>query len=107
MIIERVCRHVAIGVAVLAGWIGVLALGTIVADPARVLVVAPRRIAVSAAVRAGASLVAVHALASDVAYGAAAGPRHGFVRALYAGGAWLVLPRIEGGCLDAKGRGPS
>ena len=88
---------VGMGSAVLAVWVLGLTLWTVVANPERVLVLAPRQGAVSAASYAGARLVSARGAAFVMV---ADGPRRGFVRALYAGGAWLVLPGVPGGCVS-------
>ena len=97
MIIDRIGRYVLVGSAALAAWMLVLVVGTLVVNPARALVVAPRGVALSSAMRADALLVDVHAGSAVVA----ATRRAGFVRRLYAGGAWLVLPVLDGGCVSS------
>lgn len=91
----RLVRHLAAAFSVLAAWFGGLAALALVLEPTpSVLVLAPRAAAIRAAVQADATLLDVHTVAS-----VARSQRQGFVRDLYAGGAWLVLPAPEGGCL--------
>jgi len=81
-------------------WFGAVASWTALAQPqGRLLVIAPPGVVLSAAVRSGAALVEVHAHASIVVQRG-----RGLVRALYAEGAWLVLPAMEGGCFGLAGR---
>lgn len=96
---ERRGTHVATAVVALALWFGTLALWTAAANPGRVLVLAPRRVAIAAALHANARLLAVHGASSIVSASNDGGKQRGFVRDLYAGGAWLVLPGVAGGCM--------
>ena len=96
---ERWGGHVATAVVALALWLGTLTLWTAATDPGRVLVLAPRRVAIAAALHADARLLSVHGAASIVSAKADGGKRRGFVGDLYAAGAWLVLPGVAGGCV--------
>jgi len=95
-----VWRIVAACLCAAFAWFGAVAGWTVLAQPqGRLLVIAPPDIVLSAAVNSGAALVEVHAHASIVVE-----RERGLVRALYAEGAWLVLPTMEGGCFGLAGR---
>ena len=98
-ITERCGGHLATAAVALALWFGTLALWTAASDPGRVLVLAPRRAAITAALHADARLLAVDGVVSIVSAKPNGGQRRGFVGDLYAGGAWLVLPGVAGGCV--------
>jgi hypothetical protein len=79
---------------VLAVWFSMVALATLVAEPTRsVVVFAPAPDALRALAHSDALIVG-----GGTGYVIAQGQYAGFVRALYAGGAWLVLPALTGGC---------
>jgi hypothetical protein len=81
--------------AVLAAWFAIVGLVTLLAEPTRnVIVVAPQATALRAASASGADLLDVRR-----GFSIMHSDRPGFVRALYAGGAWLVWPALAGGCL--------
>lgn len=79
----------------LGGWFGGLALAARLLEPTTaVIVIAPGAGAdVASAVNADVDLLDVSA-----AFVTVAGRSKGFVKQLYAGGAWLVLPIGSGGC---------
>jgi hypothetical protein len=80
--------------AALAGWFALAAATTLALEPSRtVAVFAPLSSSLAAAVHADARLVDARAGVVLIR-----GDRKGFVRELYAGGAWLVLPAPTGGC---------
>lgn len=94
------------GAATLAvvGWFAVLAVGTLIAAPPRVLAIGPREALVAAAVRSGAQLADVGpALGAPAGAGpwaaiTVAGNSRAGLAALYAAGAVLVIPARTGGC---------
>jgi hypothetical protein len=78
----------------LAAWFAFAAAATLALEPSpTVAVFAPLSAAVAATVHADARL-----LDARSGYVVIEGERRGFVRQLYAGGAWLVLPALTGGC---------
>jgi hypothetical protein len=84
------CCALAIGV-----WFGGLAIAAPLFEPTvEVVVIAANRDAAIASI-ARADVALVHASDSVITV---AGRSRGFVRELYAGGAWLVLPAGNGGC---------
>lgn len=91
---RRCGRFIGAALLVVAIWFSALAALLLMIEPTRdVIVFGPPEIALGAVVTS--SSLAVDAGSS---YVMARGQHHGFVRALYAGGAWLVLPAISGGC---------
>lgn len=84
---------------VLAAWALLLAAITAVAEPTQmVIVVGPKDRSMAALAGSDTRLVD-----SGAGYIVVSGTERGFVRALYAGGALLVLPkRSAGGCLGLK-----
>jgi hypothetical protein len=89
---------VAYGVCAISVWFGGLAVAARAFEPTdAVIVIAGSKDAANASVRA--SDVAL--LDASDAFITVAGRSRGFVRDLYAAGAWLVLPVSGGGC-----RGP-
>jgi hypothetical protein len=91
-------RFARIALLALGGWLVIAAAATLVLEPTRrVVVIAPGEMTALGAV-AGAEV--------DLADRSALGPivegqGAGFVARLYAGGAWLVLPALAGGCRGA------
>jgi hypothetical protein len=85
------CRYGAIA---LAAWSVLLAGVTVVAEPT------PEVVIVGPAARALAALRGTDTRILDMgeSYVRVRGMEPGFVRALYANGAWLVLPGRAGGC---------
>lgn len=95
-------RFIRLAGLALAVWFALLALATLVVEPAdRVLVIAPDEARALRAIAAADLNVASGSPLGPIAEGR--GP--GFVARLYAGGAWLVLPAIDGGCLTLSVRG--
>ncbi len=95
-----VWRIVAACVFAAFAWFGAVAGWTALAQPqGLLLVIAPPGVVLSVAVNSGAALVEVHTHASIVVE-----RERGLVRALYAEGAWLVLPAMEGGCFGFAAR---
>lgn len=88
-------RVSACGVAAaLAAWVALVALLTLALEPvSRVAVFGPEARVLAAAVAADARIVD-----RGPGYLIIDGATAGFVARLYAGGAWLVLPRRLGGC---------
>ena len=82
-------------VLVVGIWFSALAVAALAFEPTQEVIVlaASRDAAIASIVRADVALV--HA--SDTVI-MVAGRSRGFVRELYAGGAWLVLPASNGGC---------
>ena len=81
----------------LAAWFALAALVTLVAEPVRtVAVFAPASEGLAAVAHADARLVG-----SGGGFILVRGEHAGFVRQLYAGGGWLVLPALTGGCRGA------
>ena len=87
-------RFIGAALLVIAVWFSVLSAVMVIAEPTRdVIVFGPGETAFGAVV--ASSSLAVNAGSNFVI---ARGERAGFVSALYASGAWLVLPAISGGC---------
>jgi hypothetical protein len=92
--------HAMAAIAVLALWFGGLALVALLAEPtATVIVIAPAATALHAALASDGDL-----LDAGSGFTIMRSARRGFVRDLYANGAWLVWPAIEGGCLSSAAR---
>ena len=81
------------GAALLIWFVGVAAMTAFVEPTAEVIVLAP---ATKAAALLSSARVAI--LDSPGGFLVVRGESPGFVRALYASGAWLVLPATSGGC---------
>lgn len=78
----------------LVAWFALLAVATVVLEPTRrVVVFASAADAIRALVRGDALI-----LGGGNGFTIMHGRKSGFVRQLYAGGAWLVLPASMGGC---------
>ena len=91
---RRGVRFLGMALLVLTVWFSLAAVVTLVLEPTRtVAVFAPPSSALSALVHADARLVDAGA-----GYILVQGQHAGFVRRLYAGGGWLVLPAMTGGC---------
>jgi hypothetical protein len=83
----------------LSGWLILASLVTAALEPTPlVLVIGPAARSLGASLEAGVRLVD-----AGPGYLVVAGDRPGFVAALYAGGALLVLPRRGGGCGRMEG----
>ena len=81
----------------LAAWFGGLGVLTVLAEPSKlVVIIAPGGTALRAAIASNVDL-----LNSGRNYLIVRSDRTGFVRDLYANGAWFVLPAPEGGCLSS------
>lgn len=78
---------------VLGVWFSLVAIATAVGEPKRVVVFTPAADAIRALVRGDALI-----LGGGNGFTIMHGRKSGFVRQLYAGGAWLVLPASTGGC---------
>ena len=90
-------RLVGAACVALAAWFALAASVTLVMEPVRtVAVFAPASVALAALAHADARLVG-----SGGGFILVRGERAGFVRRLYAGGGWLVLPALTGGCRGA------
>jgi hypothetical protein len=93
-IVARAARFLGAAGLVAAIWFSGLAVAAVVAEPTRgVLVFGPHETTVRAVVT-GTTVI----LDAGNGYLVAHGNRTGFVRELYAAGAWLVLPATGGGC---------
>jgi hypothetical protein len=91
---RRGARLLCAAALTLAAWFSMAAFATLVLEPTRtVAVFAPASIAFSALTHADARLVDAGA-----GFILVQGGQKGFVRQLYAGGGWLVLPALTGGC---------
>jgi len=85
---------------VLAAWFGGVGLVTLLAEPTpAVAVFAPGESALRVAVASDVDLVD-----SGRGYMLVRSNRRGFVRDLYANGAWFVWPAVEGGCSSSSPR---
>jgi hypothetical protein len=97
---RRGMRLLCAALVALAAWVSLTALATVALEPTRtVAVFAPASASFSALVQADARLV-------DAGNGfiLVQGEHRGFVRELYAGGGWLVLPAPTSGCRGGGGR---
>jgi hypothetical protein len=93
-------RFLCAACVALTAWFALAALVTLAVEPVRtVAVFAPASAGLTALAHADARLVG-----SGGGFILVRGEHAGFVRQLYAGGGWLVLPALTGGCLGA-GRG--
>lgn len=91
---RRGARFCGAAALVLAAWFLIAAVATLVLEPTRtVAVFAPASSALPALAHADARLVDAGA-----GFVVVRGQRQGFVWRLYAGGGWLVLPALTGGC---------
>lgn len=91
----RPARLAGFGALALAVWFGGLLIGAVVFEPTTAVVVyAPG----GRAVIASASNADVDLLEASGSVFTVAGRSAGFVRRLYASGAWFVLPAMSGGC---------
>jgi hypothetical protein len=91
---RRAARFIGAATLVMALWFSGLAAVVLVGEPTRgVIVLAPSEAAFRAALDSSALLVG-----GGNGYVIALGQHDGFVRELYAAGAWLVLPALRGGC---------
>ena len=79
-------------------WFGGMGATAYFCDPSAVIVFAPNEIAVAAVAGADGEL-----LTSSAGFVTATSDRSGFVRRLYAQGAWFVWPSLTEGCF-AEGR---
>lgn len=97
---QRCGRFVGIALLITASWFVVLAGFVAIVEPTRdVVVLGPPEISLGA-VATGPSLV----LDAGKSFVIVRGVRDGFVRELYVGGAWLVLPAMSGGCRTPFGQ---
>jgi len=96
---RRGTRLLCAALAALAGWFLLAATVTLALEPTRtVAVFAPAPLALSAVARANARLVD-----AGTGFILVRAEHKGFVRELYAGGGWLVLPALTGGCRGGSG----
>jgi len=90
----RCARFLGAASVVVAVWFVGLAVTAVLAEPTRgVLVLGPHQTTFRAVMAGTTSIVD-----AGNGYLVASGNRSGFVRELYAAGAWLVLPANHGGC---------
>lgn len=96
---RRAARFVCAASLILAAWFSLMALSTLAMEPARVVMFAPGPVTLAAAARSDGRIVD-----SGAGFAILQGRQGGFVRKLYAAGAWLVLPALSGGCrgLDTR-----
>ena len=80
-------------VLVLVAWFVGMAAVACAFDPGAVIVFAPQRTAISAIATADGELIN-----SGFGFATATSDRSGFVRRLYAQGAWFVWPSLTRGC---------
>jgi hypothetical protein len=91
---RRAARFLGAALLVVLLWFTGLTLATVLAEPTRrVAVFGPTEATLRALTRGDGRLVD-----GGSGYIIVQGQDPGFVRHLYAGGAWLVLPVITGGC---------
>jgi hypothetical protein len=90
----RAARFLGAATLVVATWFCGLAAATVLAEPTRGVVVFGPHDTTFRAVMAGTTSL----VDAGTGYVVASGHRAGFVRELYAAGAWLVLPATGGGC---------
>jgi hypothetical protein len=91
---RRAARFLLAAGLALGVWFAMVAVATVVAEPTRrVVVFASAADAVRALARGDALI-----LGGGNGFTIMHGRKPGFVRQLYAGGAWLVLPASAGGC---------
>jgi hypothetical protein len=91
---RRAARFLLAGGLVVGAWFALVAVATVVAEPTRrVVVFASAADAVRALARGDALI-----LGGGNGFTIMHGRKPGFVKELYAGGAWLVLPASAGGC---------
>lgn len=91
-------RYLYAGIGALSCWIAALALIAIAAEPtASVIAFGPRANVLEASVLAGGAVTGLGQLATQIR-----SDRSGFVRTLYAGGAWLVLPIPDSLCFGDR-----
>jgi hypothetical protein len=91
---RRSARFLGAACLVTAVWFIGLAVTAVLAEPTRsVLVFGPQQTTFGAVMAGTTSIVD-----AGNGYLVASGNRSGFVRELYAAGAWLVLPASHGGC---------
>ena len=96
--LRRGGRFVGASLAALAAWFALAAVATLALEPSRtVAVFAPQASSLAAVVHADGRLVGAGA-----GFMVVQGDGTGFVRRLYAGGAWLVLPALTGGCRGGR-----
>ncbi len=97
---QRSGRFLGLALLIITVWFVVLAAFVAIVEPTRdVVVLGPPEISLGA-VATGPSLV----LDAGKTFVLVRGVRDGFVRELYAGGAWLVLPAMTGGCRTPFGQ---
>src|SRR5262245_6248469 len=94
----RGARFAGAAAATVVAWFVLAAVTTLALEPSRtVAVFAPQSSSLAALVHAEVRLVDARP-----GFFVVQGERSGFVRQLYAGGAWLVLPALTGGCRGGR-----
>jgi hypothetical protein len=97
-LIDHGARFLGAACLIVTLWFAGLAAAAVLVEPTRgVLVFGPNETTVRAVV-AGTSVI----LDAGNGYLVAHGNRTGFVRELYAAGAWFVLPATGGGCRSRR-----
>ena len=96
MIIRRTAVPVAGALLALTTWFAGMGLAANAFDPDAVVVFAPQSAAVAAVAGADGTL-----LAAGTGFATGRSDRSGFVRRLYARGAWFVWPALAHGCFAA------
>lgn len=90
----RILLAFLIGPAIVLGWLGLTALAYVLYEPGEtVMVLGPQNRTFQAIAHADAQV-----LSSGEGFLVARSDRTGYVRRLYSGGAWLVLPATEMMC---------
>jgi hypothetical protein len=96
-------RYFLTALTVVTAWFGGLGVLTLLAEPStKVVIIAPGGTALRAAIASDVDL-----LDSGRNYIIVRSDRNGFVRDLYANGAWFVWPAIDGGCSSSLRQVPS
>jgi hypothetical protein len=94
LLLRRAASFLCASALVVVTWFTLLAMAALVWEPTRsVIVLGPQETTLRAVTAGPAMLVD-----AGSTYVIAQGEGKGFVRDLYAGGAWLVLPAMSGGC---------
>ena len=93
-LVTRAARFAGGAVLVMAVWFAGLAATAVMVEPTRsVVVFGPHQTTLRAVTSGSTRLVD-----AGTGFVIANGRDRGFVRRLYAAGAWLVLPAVSGGC---------
>lgn len=85
----------ATALALVLWFVGITLVTVLIEPTASVVVVGPRSMSIDAAAASDADLLEIYP-----GFARMRSTRAGFVRRLYAAGAWLVWPAIDGGCVS-------